>query len=123
MHDKIQTIALASVLRSRLAEIRFLDEQEREDIPETKNLCAKVPPQLADEVQEMSRFLGISKRFFIEQAVTDSLDRAAQIIWEHYEDPLFPGVVPSFVYRRMRLHNPSLPEPRDVPESEEDSTC
>lgn len=46
----------------------------------TKNLCAKVSPQLAQNVDAVCGFLGISKRRFIEASIVDALERAELII-------------------------------------------
>lgn len=100
MDDNISLIALASVLSGRLETRRLVDEAINK--AETKNLCAKVAPELADEVQQMARFLKISKRLFVEQAVIDALDRASEVIWNQAEDDDVPsGTVPSFVYQRV----------------------
>lgn len=47
-----------------------------------KNLCAKVPSALVDEIDQVIGLLGISKREFVELAVREALERADQIIEE-----------------------------------------
>ncbi len=108
MKDNIGLITLASRLQTRL-QTRRLQEAAMEDAGTllTKNLCAKVAPQLAEEVQEMARFLGISKRLFVEQAVVDALDRASFVIWEQAdEDDENHGTLPTFVYDRLHRECP-----------------
>lgn len=45
-----------------------------------KNVCAKVSPQLADELDTVCNFLGISKRSFIEAAFVEALSQAREIM-------------------------------------------
>lgn len=45
-----------------------------------KNVCAKISPQLADELDNVCNFLGISKRSFIEAAFVEALNQAREII-------------------------------------------
>lgn len=47
---------------------------------EIKNMCAKVPSALVDRLDNVSDFLDISKREFIEIAVVAAIQRAEQII-------------------------------------------
>lgn len=101
--DNIEKIATASVLQARMQTRRRFCLPEDEGIDDRKNLCAKVQPPLADEVRDMCRFLGVSKRLFIEQSIVDALNRASAVIWQHCdEDQDHPGVVPDFVYKRMK---------------------
>ena len=60
-----------------------------------KNVCAKVMPELSDEIDEICGLLGISKRRFLEAAMVEALSKAKGIIaregvWEAIEDG--PGV-------------------------------
>lgn len=45
-----------------------------------KNVCAKVSPSLSDEIDQVSGFLGISKRRFLESAFIDAVETAQEII-------------------------------------------
>ncbi len=45
-----------------------------------KNVCAKVSPQLVEEIDNVCSFLGISKRRFLEAALIDAVAQAHQII-------------------------------------------
>lgn len=56
-----------------------------------KNVCAKVTPQLADEIDEVVGLLGISKRRFLEAAFVEAVQRAHEImkvegVWEVIEE-------------------------------------
>lgn len=117
--DNIQQIAKASVLQSRLQTRRFAsDALETDGTTETKNLCAKMAPSLVDEVQNMARFLGVSKRLFVEQALIDALNRAAVVIWEQADDDQdHPGCVPDFVYKRVK------PKPQAIEDLVSDPTA
>lgn len=46
----------------------------------TKNVCAKVPAHLSDEIDEVVNLLGISKRRFLEAAFSDAVVTARQIM-------------------------------------------
>lgn len=48
--------------------------------PITKNVCARCAPELADQIDEVCMYLGISKRRFLESAFRYAVDRARQII-------------------------------------------
>lgn len=45
-----------------------------------KNVCAKVAPQLADQIDEVVGLLGISKRRFLEAAFVEAIQRAHEIM-------------------------------------------
>lgn len=45
-----------------------------------KNVCAKVPPELSDEIDNIVALLHISKRQFLEAAFIDAVNRAKDII-------------------------------------------
>ena len=47
---------------------------------ETKNVCAKVSPVLAKEIDDVCSDLGISKRRFLEAAFVDAVSRAKAIM-------------------------------------------
>lgn len=55
------------------------NDQVQHDIP-LKNVCAKVAPQLSDEIDEIVGLLGISKRRFLECAFVDAVRSAKQIM-------------------------------------------
>lgn len=44
-----------------------------------KNLCAKVPAVLVDQLDQVSAILGISKRDFMEKALWEAVDEARKI--------------------------------------------
>lgn len=50
------------------------------DLPEVKNVCAKLSVKLSDDIDQVCDFLDISKRVFIEAALVDALSKANQII-------------------------------------------
>lgn len=51
-----------------------------QDVPQIKNVCAKVSVQLSDRLDNTLGLLGISKRLFIEAALIDALNKASQIM-------------------------------------------
>lgn len=55
------------------------NDQVQHDIP-LKNVCAKVAPQLSDEIDEIVGLLGISKRRFLECVFVDAVRSAKQIM-------------------------------------------
>jgi hypothetical protein len=50
------------------------------DLPEVKNVCAKLSVKLSDDIDKVCDFLDISKRVFIEAALVDALSKANKII-------------------------------------------
>ena len=59
-----------------------IDDPGLEYVLPVKNLCAKVPAALVDEIDRVIGLLEISKRDFVEMAVREALERADQIIEE-----------------------------------------
>ena len=55
------------------------DAAEADKIP-LKNVCAKVSPRLADDIDAVCNLLSISKRSFIEAAFIEALRQAHEII-------------------------------------------
>ena len=49
---------------------------ETNDIPEVRQMCAKVSVKLYADLEEVTNLLGMTKREFIEEAVGDALKRA-----------------------------------------------
>jgi hypothetical protein len=45
-----------------------------------KNVCAKVPVQLSDRIDDICTLLGISKRRFLEAAFTEAIKKAEEIM-------------------------------------------
>lgn len=60
-------------------------ESGQEDIP-VKNMCAKVSPQLIERLDEVCSLLDVSKRRFIEVAVSSAIHDAEQLIEEHTKE-------------------------------------
>jgi hypothetical protein len=58
--------------------IRPVDEA----VPLLKNVCARVWPQVADELDVVVEALGVTKRRFVEAAFVDAIERARQIMAE-----------------------------------------
>ncbi|KFB70930.1 MAG: hypothetical protein AW09_003955 [Candidatus Accumulibacter phosphatis] len=53
----------------------------------TRNVCAKVHPELADDIDQVCGLLGISKRRWLEAAFVEALDKTKAIlqaegVWE-----------------------------------------
>ena len=70
---------LAMINGNNNADLVDLIEQ---DVPQIKNVCAKVSVQLSDRLDNTLGLLGISKRRFIEAALIDALNKASQIMDE-----------------------------------------
>ena len=54
--------------------------EQSPDMPELRQMCAKVSIQLHDRLDQMVSLLNMSKREFIEAAVIDALDRADDVL-------------------------------------------
>lgn len=50
------------------------------DVPELRQMCAKVSSVMYDDLEQVCGLLDMSKREFIEAAVSDALTRAHQVI-------------------------------------------
>jgi macrodomain Ter protein organizer (MatP/YcbG family) len=75
----------------RIAENGEVTELALQNAPEgvTRQLCAKVSPQLAERVEQTCRILNLSKRRFIEAAIITALDEADQILeWEDFYEAM-----------------------------------
>ena len=53
---------------------------EQGQLPELRQMCAKVHPQVHDRLEQVTSLLDMSKREFIEGAVIDALNRAEEAI-------------------------------------------
>lgn len=51
-----------------------------DEFGEIRNVCAKVPSPLADDIDEVVGLLGISKRRFLEAAFLDAVQKAKAIM-------------------------------------------
>lgn len=84
--------ALHFISTRRNADLLDLIAEDRleANIP-LKNVCAKVTPQLADQIDEVVGLLGVSKRRFLEAAFVEAVQRAHEImkaegVWEAIEE-------------------------------------
>lgn len=84
--------ALNFISTCRNADLLDLIAEDRLDhnIP-LKNVCAKVTPQLADEIDQVVGLLGVSKRRFLEAAYIEAVQRARAImkaegVWEAIDE-------------------------------------
>lgn len=84
--------ALNFISTRRNADLLDLVAEDRLDhnIP-LKNVCAKVTPQLSDEIDQVVGLLGVSKRRFLEAAYIEAVQRAHEImkaegVWEAIEE-------------------------------------
>ncbi len=53
---------------------------DQADSVQVRQMCAKVSVELYDHLEQVCGLLGMTKREFIESAVSDALDRAQQAI-------------------------------------------
>lgn len=60
----------------------FLEQviEQAGDVPELRQMCAKVSRAMYDDLEQVCGLLDMSKREFIEAAVSDALTRAHQVI-------------------------------------------
>ena len=84
--------ALNFISTRRNADLLDLLAEDRLDhnVP-LKNVCAKVTPQLADQIDEIVAMLGVSKRRFLEAAFIEAVQRAHEImkaegVWEAIDE-------------------------------------
>jgi L-amino acid N-acyltransferase YncA len=78
---QLQVLKLkASHHGSSLGGLLLEDAIERGQVPELRQMCAKVHPELHDRLEHVTSLLGMSKREFIEGAVADALIRAQEMI-------------------------------------------
>ena len=50
---------------------------------EVRNMCAKVSPQLYQRLEDVCNLLDMSKRQFIEAAVSDAIVKAQELVTRH----------------------------------------
>lgn len=84
--------ALNFISTRRNADLLDLVAEDRleHNIP-LKNVCAKVSPQLSDEIDQVVGLLGVSKRRFLEAAFIEAIAMAHEImkaegVWEAIEE-------------------------------------
>lgn len=75
--DRLVTEKSLSLVNSFVSQ--EIPEQVLEQVG-SKNVCAKVTPELSDEIDKVCDFLGISKRRFLEAAFMDAVETAHEII-------------------------------------------
>jgi len=56
-----------------------------------KNVCAKVSPQLSDDIDDICGLLSISKRRFLEAAMLEAVSKARYIIQREELDEVLVG--------------------------------
>lgn len=81
---QLQVLKLKAVQSGRVpGELmdRLLDDPEGS--PVVRNMCAKVSPQLYDELEKVCSLLSMTKREFIEAAVSEAILRAHRLVDEH----------------------------------------
>lgn len=57
---------------------------EKGEVVEVRNMCAKVHPVLIERLEDVCKMLDVSKRRFIESAVSAAVHEAEQLIGEHF---------------------------------------
>ena len=84
MRTEVDRLVTERALRliSERRNLALFDHEEIADQLGTKNVCAKVSPALAAEIDEVAGLLGISKRRFLEAAMCDAVFKAQAIIRE-----------------------------------------
>lgn len=60
----------------------LVDHMVLTDKSVTKNVCAKVAPELSDRIDNIVTILGLSKRKFLEAAYIEACERAEHIMRE-----------------------------------------
>lgn len=74
---QVLKLKASTSLHGRLAD-QVVEESEGK--VKLKQMCAKVSPQLYDELENVCSFLDLSKREFIEAAVSEAIDKANEHI-------------------------------------------
>lgn len=60
---------------------RLIDHAiDQGDLPQLRQMCAKVHPEMYERLEQVTNLLDMSKREFIEGAVSDALARAEEAI-------------------------------------------
>lgn len=60
--------------------LNMVIESDSDSAPETRNVCAKVSPGLADRIDQVCQLLDIRKRAFLEAAFIEALYEAEEIM-------------------------------------------
>jgi hypothetical protein len=60
--------------------LNIIIEQDSDGAPETRNVCAKVSPQLAERIDQVCQMLDIRKRAFLEAAFVEAIQKAEEIM-------------------------------------------
>lgn len=74
-----KSLTLMSVGRNEVILDLIADDRIEHNVP-LKNVCAKVSPQLADEIDQICGLLDISKRRFLETAFIEAVQKARAIM-------------------------------------------
>lgn len=77
-----QSLAFVHAYDEILEDMVSDDETRLAAKAETRNVCAHVSKQLADQIDEVCKFLDIRKRAFLEAAFIDAVDKAHEIMKE-----------------------------------------
>lgn len=80
--DEILTMRLLAFKHGQPQNNEFLDE-ELATKQSTKNVCAHLNVSLVERLENAVSLLNISKREFIQAALTDALDRVSVLANEH----------------------------------------
>jgi hypothetical protein len=66
-----------SLMNDSLREIGF---QSLNDNPSVKNVCAKMPISLVNELEQVVHDLNCSKRQFVEYAIVEAIEKAKSVL-------------------------------------------
>lgn len=81
MRTPIDRLVTYNTLRHMDGNSFLLDQLlEKDDSVPLKNVCAKVHPDLADEIDGICGLLSISKRSFLEAAMIEAINKAKEIM-------------------------------------------
>lgn len=80
MRTIFNRLITTSVLKQMDAGSSFVESFIEDSDAPLKNVCAKISPKLADDIDNVCELLGFSKRRFIEAAFIEALRQAGEII-------------------------------------------
>lgn len=77
---QLQVLKLKALNHGKSEILNGVVDELAEQSTQLRQVCAKVSPQLFDELENVCMLLDMSKRQFIEGALIDALDRAKETI-------------------------------------------
>ncbi len=82
---QLQVLKLKALNSGQTFSGRVMDQliEQSEGKVEFRNMCAKVSPQLYENLEQVCNLLDMTKRQFIEAAVVEAVSKAEELIERH----------------------------------------